>query len=183
MKIILASKSPRRKELLKKVIDEFEIIPSNIDETKYSLSEISRQKALKIAEKYPSDLIISADTVVCLNNIILGKPKDEIEAFNMLKLLSGKIHKVITYYSICIKNKNIFINRNVVTKVKFNQLDDKLIKEYVKSGSPLDKAGAYGIQDHEFNLVDNIDGEEENVIGLPIKELAIDLKHLGINTK
>lgn len=183
MRIILASKSPRRKELLKKIISNFEIIPADIDETKYQLEDIAFEKAKAIAEKYPKDLIISADTVVILNDEILGKPKDELDAKRMLNLLSNKMHKVTTFYCLYAIEKKINVQKSITTEVFFNKLDEILIDAYVDSLSPLDKAGAYGIQDKEFNLIKGINGDEDNVIGLPITDLKEDLIKLGIITK
>lgn len=183
MRIILASLSPRRKELLSKIIDDFEIIPSNIDESKYDKEEVAYQKAIKIAELNKDALIISADTIVVLDEVILGKPHDSKHAKEMLNILSNKTHEVITYYCIYNSSLNININKKVVTKVCFNKLDEDLIERYVATSSPLDKAGAYGIQDKEFDLVKYIIGEEDNVIGFPIIEIKKDLEELGIKTK
>ena len=183
MNIILASKSPRRKELLSRIIDTFSIIPANINEDKFSINQVSFQKAKKIAEIYKDDLIISADTIVIIDNVVLGKPKDKFEAKKMLNLLSNRTHEVITYYSLYIFNANYIKNNKVVTKVTFNKLSEEIIDRYIETQSPLDKAGAYGIQDENFHLVKSIDGEKENVIGLPIKELKEDLVFLGIKTK
>lgn len=180
MRIILASKSPRRKELLKQIFNEFIIIPSTIDENKYPLDELSIVKAKEISDRYPSDLVISADTLVYLNGKILGKPIDKNDAKNMLHALSNNTHEVITYYSIFLKNENIFFTRQVISKVTFNDLSEKLIDDYIATGSPLDKAGAYGIQDKGFNLVKSFSGDLNNIIGLPIDELKKDLLKLGI---
>ncbi len=183
MKIILASKSPRRKELLKKIVNDFIIIPSDIDESKYPLDEIAYHKALKIAKMYPSDLIISADTIVKINDEVLGKPKDKVDAKRMLLLLSDKTHEVITYYCIYNFNKEICIRNAIHSYVTFNNLEDELIDKYISSLSPFDKAGAYGIQDKEYHLVRKLEGDEDNVIGMPISAIKKDLIELGIITK
>lgn len=180
MRIILASKSPRRKELLKEIFSDFIIIPSTVDENKYSLDKLSLVKAEEISNLYPNDLVISADTLVYLDNKILGKPKDELDAYKMLKSLSNKTHVVTTYYSIFLKEKNIFFTNKCDSFVTFNELSDELIYAYIKTGSPLDKAGAYGIQDKEFNLVKVYKGELNNIIGLPTEKLKKDLISLGI---
>lgn len=180
MRIILASKSPRRKELLKSIFNDFDIIPSTVDENKYPLDKLSLVKAEEIANRFPSSLIISADTLVYFNNNILGKPLNEEDARRMLKMLSNNTHEVVTYYSILNKEKNISLTRKIVSKVTFNELSDELIDSYIKSGSPLDKAGSYGIQDKEFNLVKEFTGDLDNIIGLPVSDLKKDLIVLGI---
>ena len=183
MHIILASASPRRKELLHKILSNFEIIPANIDEDQYPLNMLSLIKAQEIANTHPSSLIISADTVVILDEQVLGKPKDEDDAFDMLKKLSSRVHEVSTFYTIYSKENNISITRQVTSLVYFNKLSDELIKAYIATKSPLDKAGAYGIQDKEFPLIEKIEGEEDNVIGLPLQEIKKDLLSLGIHLK
>lgn len=183
MQIILASKSPRRKELLKRIVDNFLIIPADIDESKFELNEIAYQKALKVAKDFPFDLILSADTIVRINEKVLGKPKDKKDAKRMLLLLSNKTHEVITYYCIFNLNKKICIRNSVLSYVTFNKLDEELIDKYISTLSPLDKAGAYGIQDKEYNLVKKLDGDEDNVIGMPLTALKKDLIELGIITK
>ena len=176
---ILASQSPRRKELLSKVISDFVIIPADINEDievddPFELpTKLSCLKAVEIFKDYPNDTIIAADTIVILNNKILGKPKTRDEAFNMLKELSSNEHYVATGYTIISKDK--CITKLVTTKVYFNHLDDDLINEYIDSGSPFDTAGGYGIQDLEFKLVEKIEGSYTNVIGLPIEDLINDL--------
>lgn len=183
MEIILASQSPRRKELLKTIISDFKIIPANIDESKYTVSEIAYYKAKEIAERYSDSLIISADTIVLIDDLILGKPKDRNDAKRMLRMLSKRKHEVWTYYCICCIEKNILINRKIKTEVIFNDLEDDLIEKYIDTLSPMDKAGAYGIQDKEFNLVKKINGSLTNVIGFPIEDIKKDLISIGIITK
>lgn len=178
---ILASKSPRRKELLKEIIDDFKIIPSNVDEFKYSLDQLSLVKALEIAKDYPSDVIISADTIVILDNKVFGKPQSEEEAYDMLTSLSNKMHEVKTIYTIYRENPHISHTKVVTSKVYFNDLSDELIKSYIASKSPLDKAGAYGVQDNsKFNIISHIEGSYTNIVGLPVDELREDLLTLGL---
>ncbi len=183
MKIILASNSPRRKELLKQILSDFDVLPANIDENKYSIENIAFEKAKAISKKYPNDLIISADTIVIIDSLVLGKPKDKNDAKKMLNMLSNKKHNVITNYCIYCPLENINIQKSINTEVFFNKLDEHQIDAYIASLSPLDKAGAYGIQDKEYNLVKYISGSENNVIGLPIEFLKEDLIKLGIITK
>ena len=172
---ILASKSPRRQELLKNIINDFKIVVSNVEESKIKASlydlplELSKAKAKAVFSKYPNDVVIAADTIVIINNEVLGKPTNDEDAKKMLHLLSNKTHDVVTGFTIISKEKNI--SKSVLTKVTFNELSDELINAYVKSGSPKDKAGAYGIQDKEFPLIKNIEGSYYNVVGLPLEEL------------
>lgn len=172
---ILASKSPRRQELLKMLIDEFLVEVSNVDEDKiqdepYHLSEtLSLAKAQAIFKSHPEDIIIAADTIVIHQGEILGKPKDNNEAYLILKKLSNDVHDVVTGFTILSKDK--CISKSSLTRVYFNDLSDELILAYIKTGSPLDKAGAYGIQDQDFPLIKKIEGSYYNVMGLPIEDL------------
>lgn len=180
--IVLASASPRRKQLMNQITDSFSIYVSHIDESlSYTLpyneavKDIAIRKGKKALEAYPNDIIISADTIVVLNNQIIGKPKDEEDAKRILRLLSGKKHEVITSYAIIKGNK--IISKNVSSYVTFAVLNEELIEKYVKSGSPLDKAGAYGIQDNKnFHIVDSYEGSLNNIVGFPIEEINKDLK-------
>lgn len=178
---ILASKSPRRKELLKQIISEFTIIPSNVDEFKYSLDKLSLVKALEIAKDYPNDIIISADTIVILNDKVFGKPQSKEEAFKMLSELSNKMHEVKTIYTIFCEKLDISHTSVITSKVYFNALSNDLIESYIASGSPLDKAGAYGVQDNDkYHIIDHIEGSYTNIVGLPVDELKKDLLTLGL---
>mgnify|MGYP003308796515 CR=1 FL=1 len=182
--IILASSSPRRKQLLSQLVDSFYIYKVDIDEEKSyilpyqeAVKDISIRKGLKAKEIYPNDIIISADTIVVVNNQIIGKPKDKKDAYEILKMLSGKTHEVITSYTIIFKDK--LINKSVVSFVTFNSLNDELINRYIESGSPMDKAGAYGIQDNEqFPIISHYEGSLNNIIGFPIEEIKIDLESI-----
>ena len=172
--LVLASKSPRRQELLKFITDDFIIQTAEVDET---LPEnISPADAVlylsKIkAEPFRSDenTVIGADTVVAIDGIILGKPADENDARNMLKRLSNRVHSVFTGVTIIKgeKEKSFFTE----TKVKFLELSDEMIEAYIKTGEPFDKAGAYGIQGFGCLLVEKIDGDYFNVVGLPVSKL------------
>ena len=183
--IILASQSPRRKQLMQEEVSScFTIIVPEIDESlsfknftnvEDIVKDISKRKCLKIAGDHPSDLVIAADTVVVIDNKIIGKPKDEEDAFRMLRMLSGKTHYVYTGYAIHQDNK--LISNTAITEVTFNDLSDELILDYIKTGSPLDKAGAYGYQDNkDFALVKKISGSRNNVIGFPTEAIKEDLK-------
>ena len=171
MEYILASASPRRKELLALIIPNFEVIPATAEE-KVNISLFPEQMACSLAEskcdevfKSHSDkTVIGCDTIVVFEGEILGKPKDRDDAANMLKRLSGKTHFVIT--GVCVRNKHKKLIEFDRTEVKFNQLSDDFIKIYVDGGSPMDKAGAYGIQDG--GLVHEYFGSYTNVVGFPV---------------
>ena len=179
--IILASASPRRRNLLKTIVSDFEIITADIDEeSSYKLPpleavlDIAKRKGEKINKSHPNDIVISADTIVVLNNEIIGKPKDSEDAKAILRKLSGQKHEVITAY--CLFKNDQIIEKYVISAVFFHKLSEKLIDSYVASGSPLDKAGAYGVQDNEkFPIVEKVEGSISNVIGFPIEEIEIDL--------
>ncbi len=171
MNIILASNSPRRKQLLKTILSNFTVIPSDYEEDKSldlppeKYAELlAYNKAKSVFDKC-GNIVIGADTIVVLGTKILGKPQNEEDAVKMLKSLSGKTHEVITGYAVISKDKTV--KGFETTLVTFNVLSDELIKNYVKTGSPLDKAGAYGIQDGVL-LVKQIQGDYNNVVGLPI---------------
>lgn len=180
--IILASASPRRKELLKLIFEDFEIVPADIDETvrrSIELEQYPEYLALKksrcIAEKRPvSDVVIGCDTGVFIDDMMLGKPENTDQAFEMLKLLSGKTHKVITGCSVFYKGQNISFSE--ITEVEFFRLTDDEIREYIATGEPMDKAGAYGIQGKGALLVKRINGDYYNVVGLPVGALKQKMK-------
>ena len=184
MRYILASKSPRRKELMKLISSDFDIAVENIDEeSSYLLSpveavkDIAKRKGEAVDKFYPNDLIISADTIVVLDNQIIGKPKDKEDAIKILAVLSNKTHYVYTAYRIKYLNKEII---NIVeSEVIFNKLDSDLINKYVDSGSPLDKAGAYGVQDNnQYPIIKKVIGSYDNVVGFPVKEIKEDIKKI-----
>jgi len=178
---ILASQSPRRKQLLKLIQDDFIIEVADIDEAAIHASnselakEISKLKAYAVFKNHPDATVLAVDTIVIIDNEILGKPKDRNDAFKMLRKLSGRQHHVISGFTLI--NKNSEINRSVVTEVYFNKLSDEDINRYIDSGSPFDKAGAYGIQDEDFNLISHIEGSYYNVMGLPVEALKKHIKN------
>ena len=189
-KFILASNSPRRKELLAMIGLEFEIKPANIDEniTEYSdfsdyVMKLSKQKAEFIAadlQKTNSGgkyIILAADTIVAINGQVLNKPQDYKEAFEMLSLLSNNTHEVYTGFCLINSETKKIITEYEVTEVTFRELSDIEIDDYIQTGSPMDKAGAYGIQeDLGAVFVSRIDGDYYNVVGLPLQKLYISLK-------
>ncbi len=181
--IILASASPRRKLLLKKIIKSFKILPSAVDEAKLKSKtpegfaiKAALAKAEDVAKKKKNAIIIGADTIVVLGKKILGKPKNKKDAYKMLKMLSGKTHKVITAIAIIDCETFHKVADYGVTKVTMKKVSDKTIQDYVESGKPLDKAGSYGIQEIEGEFIKKINGDYNNVVGLPLKLLSKLLK-------
>lgn len=181
MKIVLASSSPRRKELIKSITENAICIPANIDESVpdgipvFEIPEfLAVQKAKCVFASQQDAVVIGCDTLVILNGKIFGKPKDKSEAKNMLKELSGKTHEVITGCAVFCGEKHISFSE--VSKVTFFNLTDDEIEEYVSSGEPLDKAGAYGIQGKAALFVEKIDGDYNNIVGLPVARLNKYLK-------
>lgn len=179
MKIILASRSPRRQELLSKLGYQFDIVAPEISEALIAgegpaehVLRLSLEKARAIGIHYPNDLVIGADTIVVAADSILGKPASSAEAITMLKLLSGKSHVVYTALTLMILKENITRSDFDSTRVVFNELSQESILEYVRSGEPLDKAGAYGIQGMGSFLVNHYEGEFDTVIGFPTKLFA-----------
>lgn len=176
MKIVLASGSPRRQKLLSEMGYDFEIVTPAIPEENNPgeapedhVKRLSRLKAEFVAPKYPNSLVVGADTIVVLENRILGKPESKMEARSMLELLSGKTHTVFTGLSVIILTKDIAKTDYDSTRVTFNKLSSEDIHRYVESREPLDKAGAYGIQGMGSFLVDNYKGDIDTVIGFPSK--------------
>ena len=174
--IILASQSPRRKELLSLIADNFEIIPADIDESLpentdvFSAAEIlATKKAEYIAKDNPDKLVIGCDTVVICEGKILGKPKNEADAFEMLSLLSGKAHKVLSGVCLCKNGKARSFTQS--SDVYFYLLTEAEINEYIATRDPFDKAGSYGIQTQGYFMVEKIDGDYNNIVGLPIARL------------
>ncbi len=170
--IILASRSPRRAFLLEQVGLHFEQIPSHIEENFNGMLPeefvlyYSRKKAEEVQKSHPDSLIIGADTIVVLNNEIIGKPQNDEEAFQILKKLSGKCHEVLTGVSILFHDSQL--SDIAKTKVFFKLISDEDIKEYISTGEPMDKAGAYGIQGYGSQFIDKIEGCYFNVMGFPI---------------
>ena len=184
VKYVLASASPRRRELMNIITDKFEVVVSDADESAIDpantppgiyVQELALLKAAASAKKVLKNkkaVIIAADTIVVRDNEILGKPKDKADAARILKSLSGRAHEVYTGYSIMrIKDAKTFCG-SVKTTVKFLELSDETIDSYIKTGEPMDKAGAYGIQAKGALLVEGIDGDYFNVVGFPVGEIA-----------
>ncbi|WP_394861821.1 Maf family protein [Paraclostridium bifermentans] len=183
MNIILASGSPRRKEILENTNLKFSVITSDIDERIFENEEpiqlvlrLAFEKCMSVAQNNPSDLVIGADTIVVLDNEILGKPKNEEEAFNTLSKLSNREHQVITGMSMVNLENEKKIVDYAISNVKFKKLTDQDIKDYISTKECLDKAGSYGIQGYGALLVEEIKGDYFNIVGLPISKLSDILK-------
>lgn len=192
MNLILASSSERRIELLKRITENFKVIPSNFDEKKIEFKGDVPKYVMTLAEGKASEVkntiaerkdtfIIGCDTVVAFENLILGKPKDENDAFGILRRLSGNIHNVYTGIAILDLNSGKTKTDYMCTEVKFSALTDEMIKNYVCSGECLDKAGAYGIQGNAAVFVESITGCFYNVVGLPLNKLSKMFGEMGIS--
>ena len=181
--LILASTSPRRQELLKGLGIDFQVVAPQVEE-RYGEGEdpavgamrIACRKARQVAEQFPGRLVLGADTIVVLDGMILGKPEDSGEAREMLKRLSGRVHRVITGF--CLIDGERTVTRHVETLVKIKEVTDEELEEYLRTGEPLDKAGAYAIQGVGAHLVERIEGSYTNVVGLPLTELKVALRDI-----
>ncbi len=177
MRTILASASPRRQELLRLITDTFEVHPVDADETlpagmpvDLAPSFLADVKAQAAAKDFPDALVIGCDTIVTLDDEIMGKPRDREDAFRMLRRLSGETHTVMTGTALYLNGKSTVFT--VETKVTFYELTDDEINAYLDTGEPFDKAGAYGIQGKGSLLVQRIEGDYFNVVGLPVAALS-----------
>lgn len=188
MNIILASQSPRRKELLERMgISTFKTYAPNIDEDAFDglspeelVRKLSSEKALAVAAHVGrNDLIIAADTVVALDGTVLGKPEDELDAFRMLSTLSGMRHQVYTGVTVC--HEGECVTEHEVTDVYFRELGEEELEHYVKTGEPMDKAGGYGVQGYGALFVERIVGDHYNVMGLPVCRLGQMLLRFGVD--
>ena len=189
MKFILASSSPRRRELLLRLQTPFDIILPDVDEsiippdgsTETYCTALAELKANDISQHYPNNLVIGSDTIVVLDDQIMGKPEDKAMAQNMLETLSGRTHHV--YTGVCLKwaERNIHHLFAEITTVTFRELSEADINHYIESCPPYDKAGSYGIQDWSAVFVKEIKGCYDNVVGFPISRFYQELKKLGIN--
>ena len=185
-KIILASKSPRRSELLKKAGVKFTVAPSaykeemHLDLPPSKLAEyLAFKKAEDVAAAYPEALVIGADTIVVADGAVLGQPEDAVTARKMLEKLSGRAHMVITGFALLCTAADVKEVKSVSTKVYFRPLGADEIDSYIKSGEPMDKAGAYAIQGGAASFVEKTEGDYYNVVGLPVGALLKFLKKSG----
>ena len=172
-KVILASKSPRRRELLCKIVDSFEVETAEVDESlpaeihpRDGVEILAVRKGAPIAARYPDAIVISSDTLVELDGVALGKPTDELDAKRMLRSLSGKAHNVHT--GVAIHYMGRALSGVDSTAVKFREMSDAEIDEYIAGGEPMDKAGAYGIQGGAGKFVDRYEGDFDTVVGLSL---------------
>jgi len=185
-RLILASKSPRRYELLKQLGLDFDVIPSKVEEDiirgespgKHAI-RLAKAKALDVGNRFPDDWVIGADTIVYVDRIILGKPKNREEALEMLRMISGKEHRVLTGFSVRHRKKGKSECEAVETAVKVKLLSPVEMEWYVNTGEPFDKAGGYGIQGIGSFMIESINGSYTNVVGLPLCELIQMLVRMG----
>ena len=185
VRVVLASGSPRRRQLLELIGIEHEVLPSNIDETlrpretpRRHAERLAREKASAIATREPGKITIAADTIVVIDRKVLGKPRDKEDARRMLSMLSGREHTVITAVAVARGRKLRSAVEEV--KVKFRRLREDEIDAYIATGEPMDKAGAYGIQGFGATIVDCVNGDYFAVMGLPLARLVTLLRDLGV---
>ncbi|OEU74770.1 MAG: septum formation protein Maf [Desulfuromonadales bacterium C00003068] len=185
--IVLASASPRRRELLASVGIQFQVIPSNIDEIQQPdekpedfVLRLSREKAAEVAQRstVSGRWFIGSDTIVQCDDHILGKPDSREDSASMLRMLSGRSHQVISGYAILDRNTNQWLSRSITTDVTFRALTDHEIDGYIASGEPADKAGSYAIQGLGAFMVTTINGSYSSVVGLPLAQIIDDLQQL-----
>jgi septum formation protein len=184
-KVILASASPRRAELLKNILANLRVVPSKVDESKIKAkapeafaAAAATAKAKDVGRGKKDAVVIGADTIVVLGKKVLGKPKDKKDAVRILRSLSGRIHRVITGLAVLDTKTGKLLSHYEITKVKMKKLPPQEITRYVATGSPLDKAGAYGIQEIEEMFIERIEGDYDNVVGLPVAALLRLLREL-----
>ena len=185
--IILASQSPRRQELMKLTGLPFTVRVADVDETmdpalpvQQEVARVSRLKARTIAASAaPDDIVIAADTIVVIDGRELGKPHTQQDAFDMLRLLSGRTHEVVTVLSVCRGERTE--SEAVVTRVTFRALTDEEIRAYIATGEPMDKAGSYGIQGYGAMFVSHLEGDYFSVMGLPLCPLCRMLRAFGVH--
>lgn len=183
LEIILASGSPRRRELLEQMGQTFRVIAPDVDETVSGTpaemtDALSERKARAVCAGLTEGVVLAADTLVAVDGEALGKPADHADALRMLKLLSGRAHEVITGVCLIDAASGRMCKRVERTKVHFKELSESQMRDYVQSGEPMDKAGAYGIQGGAGAFVERIEGSYENVMGLPVQALAPMLSEL-----
>jgi septum formation protein len=189
-RFVLASASPRRRQLLKDAGYEFEVVVPPVEEIShgwFTIRELTvcnaTRKALGVAQTLPSAVVLGADTLVSLDDEVLGKPEDLKEAAQILRRLSGRSHQVWTAVCLCHSASGKWQSFHVVSRVKFRDLTDRAIQDYFEKVNPLDKAGAYAAQGHGKEIIQRIEGSYSNVVGLPMETTARMLGVYGINPK
>jgi septum formation protein len=186
VKVILASQSPRRREPPQRICSEFEVVPSGVDETLEAgrlapaVTNLALRKAEAVAQRVGRGVVVAADTVVVIDDVVLGKPAGPDEAKAMLVRLRGRQHEVLTGVGLVDAGSGRAVANAVVSRVLMAAYSDAMIEEYVASGSPLDKAGAYAIQDLQGALVDAVVGSYTNVVGLPVEATRWLLAGFGV---
>ncbi len=185
--LILASASPRRRDLLESIGLEFHIETATVDESPAGgespsdfVLRLSKEKAEAVTHRHPGVWVLAADTIVVVDSDILGKPENMSAAISMLQRLSGRVHEVWTGFCLCHHNDSVLAQGAVRTEVRFADLPEELCDAYVKTGEPLDKAGAYGIQGKGACLVESVNGSYTNVVGLPLAEVVQELLRYGV---
>ncbi len=185
--LILASASPRRRQLLHEAGVAFTVIPSNTAEElrpnespeEYAL-RVAWEKAQDVAARHPGSWVLGADTIVAVDGLVLGKPKDAADGLRMLRLLSGRAHHVITAFALFNDTGQVSDHQWVASHVTFKTLTDEQIRDYLATGEPFDKAGAYAVQGLGAALVERVEGSYTNVVGLPMEEVLAALGAVGI---
>jgi septum formation protein len=174
--IILASASPRRRELLKKIVPEFRVEPSQADESGIDERDpagfalaAAILKAREAGKRFPSSIVLAADTVVALDGRIFGKPANRADARKTLKTLSGRRHKVITAVALYCRDRHRLMARLETSFVRFRKIDDRAIESYLDTGSHADKAGSYAIQELNGTFIESYEGDYDNIVGLPVE--------------
>ena len=188
--LILASASPRRQQLLQEAGVAFTVVHSNADETlqlgespeAYAL-RVAQEKALTVAQRYPAGWILGADTIVEIDGQVLGKPKNIEDGFRMLRLLAGRRHQVKTAFVIIDDRGRIHTRQIVTSTVTFKPLSDSQIRDYLATGEPFDKAGAYAVQGRGSAFIEQLEGSYTNVVGLPVEEVMTVLHAVGVATR
>jgi septum formation protein len=175
-KLVLASRSPRRAEILNAVGWPYEMVPANIDESRFEFEaavvyvrRLAQTKAETVAKNLPSSLVLGADTVVLVDDEVLGQPSDSEDARRMLKLLSGRWHEVLTAVALLRAGENRSVVDHEKTRVRFAEMSGDEIDWYVKTGEPMDKAGAYAVQGSGALFIEEIQGDYFNIVGLPVR--------------
>ena len=185
--LILASKSPRRRDLLKQAGLTFAVVPSSVDESAVSTTSpeervrvLAEAKAAEVSQRYPESWVIGADTIVVVENAILEKPRTRARARDMLGLLSGKTHKVLTGYCVCCRQAKRSFSETVETRVMFKPLTEREVEWYINTGEPFDKAGGYAAQGLGTFLIRRVEGSYTSVVGLPVCEVIDCLLREGV---
>jgi septum formation protein len=184
IRLILASQSPRRAELMRMLNLQFDILPADIDESYLKheappahAQRLAREKALVVAEQHPDALVVGSDTVVVIDRRVLGKPKSQDDGVAMLMRLQGRVHRVAT--GIAVAQGDACRAETEIVRVKFRAFDEATAREYIKTGEPMDKAGAYGIQGYGASLVEWVHGDYFAVMGLPVQRMIRMFEQLG----